>query len=114
MSNTEIETVETIETEITTPIAIAPDALSAVNGGGDDGYNSGDLVRGGAGGLFGLLTGGPIGGVVGAGAGFMSRKVGQLADGVQDLMRERQRGQELEAKRQELLRRQGQNPPPNP
>lgn len=40
----------------------------------------------------------------------MSRKVGQLADGVQDLMRERQRGQELEAKRQELLRRQGPTP----
>jgi hypothetical protein len=33
---------------------------------------------------------------------------------VQDIMRERQRGQELEARRQELLRRQGQNPPPNP
>ena len=111
MSNTEIKT---IETETTTPAAIAPEALSGVSGGGDDGYNSGDVVRGGAGGLFGLLTGGPIGGVVGAGAGFMSRKVGQLADGVQDLMRERQRGQELEAKRQELLRRQGQNPPPNP
>jgi hypothetical protein len=111
MSNTEIKT---IETQTTTPAAIAPEALSGVHGGADDGYNSGDLVRGGAGGLFGLITGGPIGGVVGAGAGFMSRKIGQLADGVQDIMRERQRGQELEAKRQELLRRQGQNPPPNP
>lgn len=111
MSNTEIKT---SETETTTPTAIAPEALGGVNGGGDDGYNSGDVVRAGAGGLFGLISGGPIGGVVGAGAGFMSRKVGQLADGVQDIMRERQRGQELEAKRQELLRRQGQNPPPNP
>jgi hypothetical protein len=74
--------------------------LATVTGGAgpqDKGYNAGDLVRGGAGALLGGLTGGPLGAVVGGGGGFMSRKVGELADGVTDLMRERDRGKQLDA-----------------
>jgi len=82
--------------------------LANVVGGADDGYNSGDGVRGLAGALFGGLTGGPLGAVVGGGAGFMSRKVGQLADGVQDIQRERERGQKLDEQLRQLQQRRAQ------
>ena len=86
---------------------------NVVGGAGDgDGYNAGDGVRGGFGALIGGLTGGPIGAVVGGGAGFMSRKVGQLADGVQDLWNENQRAKQLEAQRQQMLQRRQQQPQP--
>jgi hypothetical protein len=71
-------------------------------------YTWGDWVRGGAGALLGTLTGGPIGGVVGFGAGFMSRNVTELGNAVDDLNRERQRGQQLDQRRQQMQQPQPQ------
>ena len=84
--------------------------LSRVVGG--EGYNWGDVVRGGGGALLGALTGGPVGAVVGFGAGFMSRNVSNLGDAVNDLQRERQRAQQLEQQRQQLINRPQQPQPP--
>lgn len=96
MSNNEMSNLETIETA----------ELTAVNGG--DGYTWGDFTRGLGGAGLGALGGGPIGAVVGFGSGFMSRKIGQLGDAVDDLSRESQRGAQLEQQRQQMLQRQAQ------
>jgi len=98
MSKNEMSNVEVIEIS----------NLATVNGGAGDGYTWGDFTRGLGGAGLGALGGGPIGAAVGFGSGFMSRKIGQLGDAVDDLSRERARGQQLEQQRQQMLQRQAQ------
>ena len=90
--------------------SIGNDDLVRVCGGSDDGYNKEDLKSGIEGAALGGRVAGPPGAAVGFGAGFMKRKFGQLIDGVSDIWKERQRAQELEAKRQEMLRKQQAKP----
>lgn len=61
-------------------------------------YNGQDVQNGIKGGLAGSRFG-PIGSVIGFGAGFMSRNVGELFNAGRDLYREYQRGRQLDAQR---------------
>ncbi|MEO8705478.1 MAG: hypothetical protein ABI867_35935 [Kofleriaceae bacterium] len=81
---------------------IAAMDLASVHGGDNKPpphYNSGDLKEGVKDGALGALRGGPLGGVVGFGWGFMKRNVGELYDASKDLYREYRRGQELDKRR---------------
>ncbi len=84
---------------------ISTDKLSNVNGGNGQSpatYNGQDLANGAKGAATGARLAGAPGGVIGFGAGFMSRNIGELGRGISDLWSESRRGAQLDAQRRQM------------
>ncbi len=75
--------------------------LTSVHGGADDkaSYNSSDLKNAASGASAGGRIAGLPGAIVGGGAGFMARNVGELGKGLWSLGTEWNRGRQLDAQK---------------
>ncbi len=80
--------------------------LSTIHGGAEPpaSYNGQDVRNGISGATLGSRVAGAPGAVVGAGAGFMARNVGELGKGLWSLGTEWNRGRELDAQRKALIK----------